>query len=232
MHANIILHACVPLDSSSIKKIRVSCTCCKDSCTNATHQQVQSSLTSTPSPATPCMCMCTHTSECEASLQSPSYSEAIMRAHTPFLHHYILECNHSGLKYTFDDHDITLKIPKGAVAKGQTIHMEFDVALYGHFVFSKNTQPISPIVWLCLLEEEARLSKPFQLILPHFLTRLTQKELHHHQVGFVKAAHSSSMTVSQETLIGKRICHQWKDSDGVEQWYYSNILSLVPGTKN
>ena len=36
-------------------------------------------------------------------------------------------------------------------------------------------------------------------------------------------------TASQETLIGRRICHRWKDSDGVEQWYYGNILSLVPG---
>ena len=185
-------------DKSENRKRTESCNCkChRDSCTNAKHQQVHPSLTSTSGttldPAT-CMCTCTHTSECETSLQSPSYSEAIMSAHTPFLHHYILECNHTGLKYTFDDHDITLIIPKEAVAKGQTIHMEFDVALYGNFVFPKNTQPISPIVWLCLLEEEARLNKPFQLILPHFLTGLTQEELHHHQVGFVNATHSSSM---------------------------------------
>ena len=39
-------------------------------------------------------------------------------------------------------------------------------------------------------------------------------------------------TASQETLIGKRICHRWKDSNGVEQWYYGNILSLVPGTND
>ena len=40
----------------------------------------------------------------------------------------------------------------------------------------------------------------------------------------------SLLTASQEALIRKRICHRWTDSDGVEQWYYGNILSRVPGT--
>ena len=40
------------------------------------------------------------------------------------------------------------------------------------------------------------------------------------------------LAASQETLIGKRICYRWKDNDGIEQWYYGNILSLVPGTNN
>ena len=45
-------------------------------------------------------------------------------------------------------------------------------------------------------------------------------------------SHPVLFTASQETLIGKRICHRWKDSDGVEQWYYGNILSLVLGTND
>lgn len=36
----------------------------------------------------------------------------------------------------------------------------------------------------------------------------------------------------QESLIGKRIRHRWRDSDGSEQWYYGEILSLVPGTED
>jgi hypothetical protein len=165
-----------------------SCICPRDLCTKAKYQQVEPSSTSATG-----TCTCTNSSECETFLQSASYSKAKAKACTPFLHHYILECNHTGLKYTFEDHDITLIIPEGAVAKGQTIHVEFDVTLCGHFVFPKNTQPISPIVWLCLLEEEARLNKPFQLFLPHFLTGLTTEELQCHQVGFVKATHGSSM---------------------------------------
>ena len=122
-------------------------------------------------------------------LQSAYYSDAKMKAHVPFTHHYILECDYSGIKYTIKDHDITLNIPEGAVAKNQTIHIEIDVTMYGHFVFSKNTQPISPIVWLCTLEKDAKFKKPFKLVLPHFLTGLTKDKLHNHQVGLAKANH-------------------------------------------
>ena len=41
--------------------------------------------------------------------------------------------------------------------------------------------------------------------------------------------HPDLFTASQEALTRKRICHRWKDSDGVEQWYYGNIL---PGTND
>ena len=47
-----------------------------------------------------------------------------------------------------------------------------------------------------------------------------------------ETSHPDLFTASQETLVGKRICHRWKDSDRVEQWYYGNILSLVPGTND
>ena len=42
----------------------------------------------------------------------------------------------------------------------------------------------------------------------------------------------SPFRASQESLVGKRIRHRWKDSDGTDQWYYGNILSLVPGTND
>ena len=37
---------------------------------------------------------------------------------------------------------------------------------------------------------------------------------------------------ANEMLIGRRIRHRWKDSDGSEQWYLGRVLSLVPGTDN
>lgn len=40
----------------------------------------------------------------------------------------------------------------------------------------------------------------------------------------------SSNAANQESLIGNRIRHRWKDLNGSEQWYYGRILSLVPGT--
>ena len=122
--------------------------------------------------------------------QSTYFNTAEKIAHVPFLDHQMLECDCSGREYTNVDHDITLRIPKGAVAEGEKVHFEVGVAMYGPFIFPENTQPISPILWLCLLEEDAQLKKPFQVILPHYLTGLSKERIQYHQVGFAKANHS------------------------------------------
>ena len=96
------------------------------------------------------------------------------------------------------DHDITLRIPEGALADGEKVHFEVGVAMYGPFIFPENTQPISPILWLCLLEEDAELKKPFQVILPHYLTGLSRERIEHHQVGFAKANHIDYTFVDNE----------------------------------
>ena len=121
--------------------------------------------------------------------QSPHFSEAEKRAGVPFLHHTILECDHHSQEYTIQDHDITLRIPEGAVPTGEKIQFEIAVAMYGHFKFEKDTQPISPILWLCF-EEGVTLNKPFHVILPHFLTGLTYEEAQYHQIVFAKAPHN------------------------------------------
>ena len=105
----------------------------------------------------------------------------------PFLRHQVLECDCRGLQYTIENHDITLRIPEGAIPEGKQAHIEIDVAAYGPFIFPKNTQPISPIVWLCILEKDIQLQKPFQLILPYFLMQLTKENIQDHQIEFVKA---------------------------------------------
>ena len=121
----------------------------------------------------------------------PKESSYFTEAKTIFLHQLLLECNSSGLDCTIDDHDITLRIPEGAVAEGEAIHFEVGVAMYGPFTFPEGTQPISPILWLCPLEEDAELKKPFQIILPHYLTGLSKERIQYHQVGFAKANHSN-----------------------------------------
>ena len=84
-----------------------------------------------------------------------------------FLHHEQLDCDHSGLDYVIENHDITLRIPEGAVAEGEMVHFEVGVAMHGPFCRPENTQPISPILWLCHLEDEVKLNKSLELILPH-----------------------------------------------------------------
>ena len=91
------------------------------------------------------------------------------------------------MEHTIEDHDITLKFPRGLVAQGQTLQLEVAVAMYGPFKFADDIQPISPLLWLCPLDESTtELNKPFQIILPHFLSG---NKVQDHKVGFVKANH-------------------------------------------
>ena len=102
----------------------------------------------------------------------------------------MLECDSKGREYTIEGHDITLRIPKGAIAEGTKLHFEIGVAAYGPFKFPENSQPISPIVWLCILDgDSSMLKKPFHLILPHCLIGLSRERLSDHHVAFAKASH-------------------------------------------
>ena len=130
--------------------------------------------------------------------QSTYFHSAEKTAHVPFLDHQILEVDCAGREYTNVDHDITLRIPEGAVAKGEKIHFEVGVTMYGPFTFPKNTQPISPILWLCILEEDTELKKPFQVVLPHYLIGLSKERIQHHHVRFSKAKHCNYTFVDNQ----------------------------------
>ena len=102
-----------------------------------------------------------------------------------FNDHPTLECDCSSQQYTLDGHDVTIIIPEGAVAEGEKVCFRVDVAMYGPFVFPKNTQLISPIVWLHSLEEGCvKLIKPLQIVIPHCLAGLTKDGLLRRQVYF------------------------------------------------
>ena len=131
--------------------------------------------------------------------QSPYFNEAKSRAQVPFLDHHVLECDSSGKEYTSSEHDIALKIPEGAVAAGEKIHLEVGVAMFGPFSFPDGTQPISPILWLCPLEESIQLKKPLQIVLPHFLTSVTRDRLLYHQICLAKASHNNLTFHDQQT---------------------------------
>ena len=145
------------------------------------------------------------------SLGSSDLIGAENKLQVPFLHHIRLECDHHGLEYTNKDHDITLKIPEGAVPVNERIHLEIAVAMYGPFRFPENTQPISPIVWVCF-EENVILSNQFQLIIPHFLIGLTKEKAKFHQITFAKANHRDcSIIDSQISYIFQPRCHDIMD---------------------
>ena len=116
--------------------------------------------------------------------QSASFNEA--KKVLDFLDHQILECDYNGREYTNVDHDITLRIPEGAVTEGEKIHLEVGVAMYGPFNFPENTKLVSPILWLCLLEKDTKLRKSLEIVLPHYLTG----NIDAYGIGFMKANHN------------------------------------------
>ena len=132
--------------------------------------------------------------------KSTYFSEAEKKAGVPFLYHCILECDCLGLQYTLEDHDITLVVPKGAVSEGEKVHFEIGVTMFGPFIFPENKQPISPIVWLCLLEESYELKKPYKLIVPHFLTNISEERLQYHSVSLAKACHNEYASENESAL--------------------------------
>lgn len=138
-------------------------------------------------------------------VQSPHFAKAEMRARVPFLYHKVLDCDYQGQEYTIKGHDITVRIPEGAVPVGKSIHFELAVSMYGPFKFPENKQPISPILWLCFEEDQA-LNKPFQVILPHFLTGLTKEQAQYHQVIFTKANHKNYSTENGEIKYSFQPC--------------------------
>lgn len=120
--------------------------------------------------------------------QCPSipFKLAKENALVPFLYHQIMKCDEGGLDVNIIDHDISLKIPYGAIAKGEQLIIEVGVTLYGPFNFSTKKRPVSPILWLCILEK-VELQKPFVIILPHFIA---SEKYQQYDLAFAKADHS------------------------------------------
>ena len=111
-------------------------------------------------------------------------------APVPFLGQVkVLEFNSYGGEYKSNHHDITIKIPNGAISQGQTVHVEVAVALYGPFQFSDGKRPISPILWLCP-QEDVIFQKPITIVLPHMLTDVCNKDIDNFGIQFAKADHT------------------------------------------
>ena len=94
-------------------------------------------------------------------------------------------------------HGIKLIVPEGAVRDGKFLHLQVGLALYGPFVWPKNSSIVSPIVGLCMVQpgnEVIELQKPVEIRIPHY------SEVQDYQnLTFLKANHSSDIV----TIDGK-----------------------------
>ena len=117
-------------------------------------------------------------------------TEAMRLANVSFVEHNVLECDYSGIEYTNKKHNFSLQIPEGAIPKGEKIRFEIAIAMHGPFILPKNTRLVSPILWLCPFEENIKMfSKPFRVVIPHILHKITEEKAKKYQLGFAKANH-------------------------------------------
>ena len=93
-----------------------------------------------------------------------------------------------GKTFTCLDHDITIKVPPGAIHGRDQVEIEVGVLLHGPFVFPDGIKPISPILWICA-KPEIKFQKSLKITLPHVLSSLTEKESKTYGVIFLKADH-------------------------------------------
>ena len=106
-----------------------------------------------------------------------------------------------GGHFNFDDHGITLKVPKGAIPSGRVVHFEVGIALpYGPFEFPSGMHPISSILWLCP-QEDVNFDLPLEIVMPHFLTEISSKEeLNKFKICFARADHNEYTRVRDQPL--------------------------------
>ena len=104
----------------------------------------------------------------------------------------------TGKDFIRSDHDIAIRIPPGAVYSGVHVQIEVGVLLHGPFVFPDGVKPISPILWVCT-KPVIEFQKPVEIVLPHILSALNDKECKVHGVTFLKARHR---TLTHETDSG------------------------------
>ena len=100
-----------------------------------------------------------------------------------------------GGTYANEDHEIYLRVPRDAIPKGRTISIEVGVSLNSSLVslLPPGTTPISPIVKLCVIEEDSfKFLKPVTLTLPHFLDISNEEDVEKLQLQFMKMGHDSN----------------------------------------
>ena len=74
------------------------------------------------------------------------------------------------LEYSLNEHNFTVKIPKGALKKRGTTEIQVGLLVHGPFTFPEQSRNVSPILWLCAIPE-TKLRKPIQITLPHCMTK-------------------------------------------------------------
>lgn len=126
------------------------------------------------------------------SLQSESLA-ACSASLKPFDPVETVTFDSNGGRYSNENHEIFLRVPKGAIPKGKTISIEVGVSLHSSLVslLPQRTKPVSPLVKFCVIgEENFRFLKPVEVTLPHFMDIADEGDVNRMSLQFMKAGHN------------------------------------------
>ena len=79
----------------------------------------------------------------------------------------------NGKSFYMSEHGVTIIVPKMAIPSGIIAEMKFAATLIAPVNFSRNTIPVSALVWLCM---NVTLQKPIQLQIPHYVNIKTENQ--------------------------------------------------------
>ena len=107
--------------------------------------------------------------------------------------HTLTDCTEKGVVYEQYDYGFILEVLEGAIPHGLSLMIEIGISLYGPFLYPKGDRRVSPIVWVCVRDQENfRFLKPVRLTLQHCLDVGDMVDSESLGLRFLKASHSQN----------------------------------------
>ena len=103
----------------------------------------------------------------------------------------------NGGKLYFDEHEIFVTIPPGAIPNRVKAELKFGATLFAPVKFANKSRPVSAIIWLCM---NVSLLKPMQIQMPHCIDIESKAQASY--LTFAKACHSQSSEGVMEIVDG------------------------------
>ena len=122
-----------------------------------------------------------------------NYSEASPDLYVKFVDPVeTVKFDSNGGSYSDENHEIYLRVPKGAIPKGKIISIQVGVSFHSALVplLPREVRPVSPLVKLCVMEEvDFKFLKPVRVTLPHFLDIADEEDAKQMGLQFMKCGH-------------------------------------------
>ena len=107
-----------------------------------------------------------------------------------FLVQKVIPCTSKGVDFNFEQYDIALHVPEGAVAQGEQVDIQLGVVSHARFSYPDDTKIVSPVVWLCTKQDQSFL-KPVEVTVAHFYDASSDEA--RQKLCFLKGQHLPSV---------------------------------------